>query len=312
MNMSQGGTIDWNNPPCLECGWTAGSSSSSSLGDIVQRYGQVAEAVNRREFKRFVGELKELWSPLPAADEEWEEGYRGEGWTDEGAFALCVFQQAMNPNMPYVPHRKPPRCEAEERNQVLPISVESLLEEHHIFSGPLFDPQPREKISEALAYLRAMLQQQADDHGLSEGITVELPKDFEDLLRVSDGINGAGIPSETAETWLVGGLGRLVGDQGAPGGSINAFILSEGCTPYAAWELGGCTQHRQIYYVLCRESGKDAASLVWKIFDRADVELDVYDNLAEFISHQTEHIEKRPGGHQQEHILYASSYPVYN
>lgn len=75
--------------------------------------------------------------------------------------------------------------------------------------------------------------------------------------------------------------------------------------------IGGCTQHRDIYYVLCRK-GKPAdenSPLIWKIFDKDDVEVDVYDDLAHFIQEQTKYIEGRPGGHQQEHMFLAERYP---
>lgn len=280
------------------------------MQEVVQRYGEVARSVNQREFKRFCDDIRQKWNPLPPPpeDEFWEEGHRGEGWTEEGAFAMCVYQEAVGSPTDNLPERQEPLCEAEIRKQVLFRPLDSLLGE--IRHGPLFDPQPEEKIREALATLKADLQRQADETAPTESISVELPKDFEQLVRITDGVSGAGVPSETAGTYLAPGISRLQVESGRPGESeyLDRWWC-EDWTPFAAWKLGGCTQHRQIYYVLCRDSHNTGAPIAWRVFDKNDIELEVYDSFSEFLEHQTLHIEARPGGHKQEHVLFLSRYP---
>lgn len=149
----------------------------------------------------FVQEIRERWHPLPPAEHDGEPGYRAKGWTDEGAFAMCVFQQAMGPYMSIKPKRCGSLCEAEGKNQVLLRPLDALLCD--IRSGPLFVPQPRNQISEALTALRGGLQRQATETMPSEPISVGVPGDLEELLHVTDGVAGAGLPSETANTYLI-------------------------------------------------------------------------------------------------------------
>lgn len=208
------------------------------------------------------------------------------------------------------PERSGPLCEAEKKNQVLFRTMDQLLGD--VRHGPLFNPQSEGKITACLAALKAGLQRQADDTVSSEPISVELPADLEELLRVTDGISGAGVPSETADTWLVGGIRGLEPERGKPGERHYLYNWwRKHWVPFAAFELGGCTQHRQIYYVLCRDAHDDAAPIAWRVMDRDDVELDVYNSLAEFLEHETLHIEERAGGHKQELILYDDRYPSY-
>ncbi|CZT14918.1 uncharacterized protein RCC_12264 [Ramularia collo-cygni] len=301
---------EWICTSCLCCGWKADRTTPPSIKTVIERYGEVAKSVNQREFKRFIEELRQKWNPPPPAEEEWEDGYRGEGWTDEGAFALCFYQQATSDS---TPPRQGPLCEAEEQNQVLLRPVDSLIDD--IRPGPLVNPLPEETIVEALASLREAIQRRVNENSPSEDISVELPTDFEQLLRITNYIGGAGVNSETANTYLVGGIDSL-----AATGSMNkwekwfpwtAVLNRRDFKPFAAWQLGGCNQHRQIYYVLGRDLNDNTAPITWKVFDRNDVEMELFENLTEFLHHETQHIEQTPGGHKQEHILFSDAYPTW-
>ncbi|CZT22673.1 uncharacterized protein RCC_08378 [Ramularia collo-cygni] len=208
------------------------------------------------------------------------------------------------------PERHEPLCEAEEKNQVLFRSMDSLFVD--VVRGPLYDPQPEVKIAEVLAGVQSGLQRQANKTVPSESISLELPKDFEELLRVTDGVTGAGIPSETADTYLVSGIEGLEAESGKPG-ERHCLIdwWNDDWTVFAAWELGGCTQHRQIFYVLSRDAHNEAAPITWKVFDKNGIELHVYDSVVQFLEHETFHIEQTPGGHKQEQILDSETYPTY-
>ena len=88
-------------------------------------------------------------------------------------------------------------------------------------------------------------------------------------------------------------------------------MWSDKWTVFASWQLGCCTQHRQIHYVLCRDALNDATPIAWKVFDNEAGHLDVYDSLAEFLEHQVFHIEQTPGGHKQQLALISNTYPTY-
>ena len=90
-------------------------SSQDELAAILQHYNQVVEAVNRREMKRFIDGIRQKWRPPPTDNSE-EGEYFGEGYTDEGAFNLCVYQNAF---ADHDPERQGDLCEAEQLNQIL-------------------------------------------------------------------------------------------------------------------------------------------------------------------------------------------------
>lgn len=268
------------------------ADGASTLAMAVQRYGQVADAVNRRQLHRFIEKIRERWDPTPVENSE----PRAEGYTDEGAFALCVYQLAFGRS----PERNGQLCEAEQRDQVLLHSpVEAFVDE---VPTPLAEPVPRSELDARLDLLRAQLQEQS-------GRVVQLPSQFQEVLSITNGINGAGVPSETANTVLVYPL---------PCYEASAATLRQ-VTPWmegwyfrvlAAFEIGSCIQWRQIYYVLCYHAdheGADDAS--WRILDNPGPGFDdTYESLLEFLQHETRMIQERPGGARRELILAQSVY----
>lgn len=110
------------------------ASNSGRLAAIIQRYGEVADAVNRREMKRFTDGARQGWAPEPP--EEWEP--HGEGYTDEGAFALCVYDLAFGGS----PERQGQLCEAEKLDQVLlHPPLDAFVD---VIDKPLSNPVPKE------------------------------------------------------------------------------------------------------------------------------------------------------------------------
>ncbi|KAI5356667.1 hypothetical protein Slin14017_G129500 [Septoria linicola] len=286
------------------------------LQDVINRYEQVAKMVNEREMNRLINQVRELWNPIyaPGAD-VWEDNYHGEGWTEEGAFTLCVSQLAFCPSPSACkPKRTGQVCEAEEMNQVLFRPVVSLVED---ITPPTAEPLPEGEISGQLVSLRAAIQTAFNESYPSEAKSVELPKDYEELMHITSCIHGAGIPSELAWTTLVECPPTSIQNPRTSNDWSNdwshfAYWVGAGYhTPYAGMRIGGCNQHRDIYYVLCRKGkpADESSPLIWRIFDRIDVELEVYDNLAHFIHEQTKFIEERPGGHRQELMPLAERYP---
>lgn len=172
------------------------------LEDVITRYEQVAKMVNEREMNRLIKQVRELWDPVYVPEaEEWEPNYHGEGWTEEGAFALCISQLAFCPSSSACkPERTGPLCEAEEKNQVLYRPVESLVED---ISPPISEPLSENEISEQLASLKAAIQRAYNDSSSSEARSIGLPKDYEELMHITSCIRGAGIPSELAWATLV-------------------------------------------------------------------------------------------------------------
>lgn len=303
-------------PECNSPGTQRPSPPLPPLKSIVARYGQVAKSVNRKEFNRFIAQIRDKWDPFINEEDSEDtrpQNYRHPGWTEECAFAMCVYTQMFD-SKPLHPEGAV-LCEAEEEGQVLFRPVESFIED---FRGPLFEPCGEEEIGERLGFLRECLQKQF--YGLmpgDHGIRVELPEDFRELMRLTDGVEAAGVPSETAHLHLVGSRKYHYADEHMPGEGGHSYESSErarwrvdGIEAFAAWMLGNDRElWRRIYYVLCRESSsekqsktdegeeEEEAPLGWKVIDRYDIEMDVYDNLSQFLQHATDHIEAIPGGH---------------
>lgn len=272
------------------------------LQETFQRYKQVAESVNRSEFDRFVQHIKERWHPLPAAENEWEDGYRGEGWTEEAALAMCVYKLALQ----WVPDlHEPPTCEAEKLEQVYFAPLESILEE----IGPAAsEPAPRRDIAVTLDILQKNLRQAFEELNPRTAF-VDLPKDYQELLHLTDCVRPAGIPSEHSHTILIGGVNTAGMHPHKAVTPQNMSLVCRhvpayhGLQPLVAWRLGGCIQHRDIYYALCRNLNDETAELSWRVLDQQDINVDVYDSLAHFLRHETDHVEKDPHGNAKALVL---------
>ncbi|KAK5715872.1 hypothetical protein LTR15_009697 [Elasticomyces elasticus] len=279
-------------------------SSRGDLAAIIQRYSEVADAVNRREMKRFIAEIRDNWEVLGPTD--WHETW-GEGYTFEGALALCVYALAFTDHNPDRQGRQ--LCEAEQMNQVLlDPPLDAFANE---IPTPLADPPPRGQMEEKFNSLRAQLQAQYNDSPASNRDEIHLPKDFRELMMMTNGIHGAGVPAETAYTVLVYPVNEhYAGPQSLR--YISRRVESEGFVPLAGWEIGACQQHRQKHYVFCRDKGDTTSDNgPWRIFDKAGVDCDVYANLADFLEHETAYVHEEPGGGQTEQVLYHDTYPAF-
>ncbi|KAK4609104.1 hypothetical protein CLAFUW4_14524 [Fulvia fulva] len=260
---------------------------------------------------RLIQQVRELWNPVYAPDaEEWEPNYHAEGWTEAGAFSLCIYQIAFDIAEP---ERTGPLCQAEENNQVLFRPVESLV---HDIRSHMSELKPKHKIIQELASLQVAIQRVVDEALPSRADPIRLPEDYEASRHVTNHISGAGIPSELAGTVLIQSPSlddaENILNPNADDWRASYFasgVRSTDHTPHAGWKMGGCTQHRDIYYVLCQEANEKASPLKWKIFDKNDVDVDVYETLAHFLGEQAKYIEQRPGGHQQEKLPLAERYP---
>jgi hypothetical protein len=271
------------------------------LADAIGRYGQVAEHVNEREMKRFAEQIRQRWRVDPP--DEWEE--HGAGYTEERAYMLCVFQEAFEYEEP---ERHGTLCEAEQKDQVLlHWNVDDLVDK---IPKPLATPLPPDELEAEFKKLEMDLVNQVGRFKFSAVEDVQLPTDFKVLMSITNGVYGAGVPAETAHTSLVYPLRGHGADQRMLD-SISGWAEPEYVT-LAAWKIGSCVQHREIFYVLAygkHDRGVDCAT--WRIFDRNDVELRVYDNLTAFLQNQTAYIERSPRGHIEEHIVMYSSYPIH-
>ena len=164
------------------------------LHDIVQRYAEVAQKVNRREMKRFIEYIEERWAPDP--NDIWPE----DGYTDAGAFALCVWDEAFRARSP-PPNPGHEPCDAERAKQVLlHVPLESFADWAH---SPLTNPQPDDEIAKRLGLLKAFLQGQLDASKTRLAAPLEIPADFATLMSITDGMGGLGVPSETDSLMLV-------------------------------------------------------------------------------------------------------------
>lgn len=277
------------------------SSRYDELPAVIKRYGEVADAVNRREMQRFIDEVMSKWHP-ETEDEAIEPHL--DGYTDAGAFNLHIYQLAFGDVDPPRPTDRP-LCDAENGNQVLlQPPVESLVD---LIPKPLADPSPSNEVTVKLEALETALRKQAEASRSMQ--KVYLPQDFATLMTSTNGVVGAGVPSETAHLELIFPLERQDVKPGVLE-HLAFWVRSRGQgTPIAAWKIGACIQHRNIYYVLCQSA--DAVSPSWKIFNHVDVEIDVHEDLTRFIRHEIERVEKRPGGAIMGEILIYDSYPIF-
>ncbi|KAK5690947.1 hypothetical protein LTR17_025817 [Elasticomyces elasticus] len=365
------------------------------LKNAIKRYGEVADAVNRREMARFANFIRERWDPEGV--DEWDgrwgpEGCKGEGYTEEGGLALCIWKLAFRD---YEPERQGELCEAEQRNQILlHPPIDAFVYE---IPKPLADPAP--DIQKKFEELRVQLQEQYDrnvvvvgakeaqpaklqssrhtmppeisawarwrsqqqdvvaslerlvangrsdlvdelrgerkyresvqianaqrlrlgapdpgDRGLVNG-KLQLPNDFKELMRVTNGINGAGVPSETADTVLVYPIDQH--SKTFKDGNMLTDVADR--LPYytvlAAWLIGDsdrCTQRfRMIYYVFCYATQKGIETASWRIWDSKGPGWDtMYKNMAEFLGYERENVEETEGGAATLHVLDSDSYTV--
>ncbi|CZT15850.1 uncharacterized protein RCC_01686 [Ramularia collo-cygni] len=183
-------------------------------------------------------------------------------------------------------------CDAEVYNQVwlLQRSVEEVLGE--LIPRPFKEALPAEEVVRKLEILEGALREQIETSGRVEQV-LHLPRDFTTLMRLTDGVHGAGVPSETDHLELVFPLERQVVEEGILKQlRYWARYRCEGIV-IAGWKIGGGVQHRGIYYVLlcCRAGGDggggddgggddgDSLCCSWKVFDHVDVEVDVYEDL---------------------------------
>ncbi|KAK5727398.1 hypothetical protein LTR15_003293 [Elasticomyces elasticus] len=365
------------------------------LRNAIKCYGEVAEAVNQREMTRFANFIRERWDPddMDEWDSRWgSEGCKGEGYTEEGGLAMCIWKLAFRD---HEPERQGELCEAERRNQILlHPPIDAFVDE---IPKPLADPAP--DVEEKFEELRVRLQEQYDrnvvvvaareaqpakrqpsrhtmpaeisawarwrsqqkdvvaslenlvangrsdlvdqlrrekgyresyiktenqrlrlaspdpgDRGVVNG-KLQLPIDFRELMRVTSGINGAGVPSETAGTKLVYPIdehSKTFKDRDMLSDVAGRFSHY---TVLAAWLIGDsdrCTQRfRVICYVFCYEDQKSIETASWKIWDNKGPGWDMtYENMAEFLGYERETVDETEGGAATLHILDSDSYAV--
>lgn len=293
------------------------SQDTQTLPEVIRRYGEVAEIVNRREMDRFIAQVRSRWNPRSH-----EEEYRFEGWTDEGALTKCVYELAFysqdRPEAIVDPNGSD--AEVNEQVQIKP----SLDEIMNYVAKPLIVPPVSEiERQKVLRNIKAGLEQQTIASGI-DPTALELPEDLEILLSTVKGINGAGVPAETAYARLVYEFGGDYPPDKMPeevylrGESIFArsFQYKDGSgreVPIAAFKLGGCEQHRSIYYVLTQNKGGTTITpqAKWQIWDRIDISLEQFSDLTEWLQFETKEIEETAGGGRRELVVEISDrYPM--
>lgn len=244
---------------------------NDDLATIIHRYGEVANAVNRREMQRFIDVVKSKWHPEP---EDPETKPHLDGYTDAGRFNLEISPLAFDdPDPPR--WTDAPLCEAEQYNQVL-LLPEPALETFVVWMPrPLADPAPSERIKERMRLLRAFLREQVEEVSKDPHLAqvVDVPEDFHHLMSLTDGLQGAGVPAEIDQLELIHPFERQRPESGVRE-RISYWVRSrfQG-TALAAWRIGGSFQHRSVYYVFCRKNGEE---MEWKIFDLDHVWLEIY------------------------------------
>ncbi|KAK4911156.1 hypothetical protein LTR49_020228 [Elasticomyces elasticus] len=332
------------------------------LRNAIKRYSEVADAVNRREMARFANFIRERWDPEGV--DEWDgrwgpTGCKGEGYTEEGGLALCIWKLAFRD---YEPERQGQLCEAEQRNQILlhpPIDAFEQYDRNVVVAVKEVQPSRHTMPPEISAWAQWRSQQQdvvaslerlvangrsdlldelrrerehresskianaqrlrlaapdPGDRGVVNG-KLQLPNDFKELMRITNGIDGAGVPSETAGTVLVYPIDEHSKSFKDEYLLSHARKLLSCYTVLAAWLIGDsdrCTQrNRMIYYVFCYEHRKGIETASWRIWDNKGPGWDtMYKNMAEFLGYETESVEEEEGGAATLHVLDSDSYTV--
>jgi hypothetical protein len=153
-----------------------------------------------------------------------------------------------------------------------------------------------------LAVLKPQLQEQCSQR-------LELPSEFVELMSITNGIEGTGLPRETAYTMLVYAL-RGHGFERGRFERASSWVRIRDFTVLAAWDIGSCIQHRQIYYMLRYEANRESAGHAkWRILANSGPRCsEMYESLAEFFRHETESFERRAGVAKTEQATYLSQY----
>lgn len=304
------------------------SQTGQNLPEVIRRYGEVAEMVNHREMKRFIAEVRSRWNPRPHGKAY--EDYRFDGWTSEGALTKCIYDQAFYSHDRPQPREIPPDASDAEWNEQVQIkpSLDEIVDfvAKPLILPPLYDIHKREMLETIKIGLKQQVRASEVD-----STALELPKDLEILFSLVKGINGAGVPAETAYTSLVypfkgnippnigGSFTKMPYDVNIrrkgwePLDAPLRIVQPDRRVPIAALHLGGCEQHRSIYYVLTQLDNSTAitSDAKWQIWDRILIEIEQYEDLAEWLEHETKMIEENDGETMmRELVVMHERYPV--
>ncbi|KJX95799.1 hypothetical protein TI39_contig1039g00005 [Zymoseptoria brevis] len=256
---------------------------TSRLPEVIRRYAEVADAVNHREMRRFVEEIARRWRPPPH-----EEDYRHEGWTHEGAFTRCIYQEALR--MSGGGRCLAPGATEAEVNEQIQIdpSLEDIME---FVDEPLMGPPlPADRRRLVLENIKSKLAQQAKKLGV-DASNLQLPKDLESLYSAVNGVNGAGVPSETC--------------------CLEVFLPRDERTRPTTCHTR-CFFVATIYYVLTvpkRRAKIIPPEAKWMVWDQYHAERDEYNDLTAFLKHETRHVQESEGGARQEVVVFLDRYP---
>lgn len=224
-----------------------------------------------------------------------QEDYYFDGWTSEGALTKRAYREAFySSDWPEIqPNENSSDAEWNEQVQITP----SLDEIHDFVRKPLVLP-PLPEAHKLLENIKFGMKQQAMASGVTDVTALQLPEDLEVLYSTVKGIIAAGVPTEHCYTTLVNASGLFYPPTEM---SLDISIYGKesfGKTAIAALRLGGCEQHRSIHYVL-RQPVNDteiSPEARWQIWDRVDIEIAKYDNLADWLLNETKVIEETEGG----------------
>jgi hypothetical protein len=208
----------------------------------------------------------------------------------------------------------PDQIEAEKEDQrKLKPNLEDIIT---FVQRPLIMPPLSEDRSKRLLEtFKAGIEQQAMASGVVDVTAMELPLDLEVLFSTVGGIYAAEVPSEIVYSQLIYAfqpgtnaqdmiphrLSLIREDLKHPGDEV----------PIAALHLGGCGQHRAIYYVLSQMSSSKEISPAarWQIWDVRHYQIEHFQDLQDFLMQETEEIESE-GPPVREIVVLHNRYPL--
>lgn len=263
-------------------------TGSRDVSAALQRYESVARRLTERTVKEFLEEVRTGFEPRPATANyelsHFDDMVQLEGYTVEGAISRVAHQEALT----YYAARTfqfdlPPNpSEAEKAGQVYHRPAEELINA----LPPLLEPPPADsEFVKRRENLREHLRSQAHDKGLS--IDPELPQEWIELLNITKGVRGAGIPF-FSNFWQVFTPDCY---------GLDSFWLSRvaddaGLEVALSWQIGYEEQWISVFYAYCRPKGSDQA-YKWRILQRRDYEHAHFESLTAYLDDTSAFVEEQ-------------------
>lgn len=292
-------------------------NSSSDLTEAVSRYESAAKATNKREMKRFVKNARKVFEP-----EDWWEEFevpKLEPCDYEASLAYRILRTAFQRD-DYSKKLAPTFGGPVLLSGPDPVLCYTDPDTFHEgIEGPLFPPLSPADRAKVLAELREALLAQAQSQSSTPITDIELPSEFVELQELTNGIYGAGVPSENDYFELVyrsTGRGKVICDEALtdvrrwfrPPGADQRYRSGDYYEFLAAFCLGGEGNFGiMTHYAYCRPYAKDPITgrhleepaqgdFSWRVLQTGVEQTESFEDLKTYIDAWTRIIEDDSNG----------------